>query len=185
MKLLVLLFNLKPSAGLAFAVSCGLSESYGAAARALLHTEGADRGKIGNFLGQEQPCGGLFRGFRSVFATTSVGFPAFWRCFPCFRPISGGFRMVFGSESRVEGLLAVPPGALRRARQPAAALHGCDQLPRDVLLEDPAARGQKNLHPSSINDEDPVSTRKKYVYIYIYIYYITNSYHRVISSTSR
>eukprot|EP00913_Durusdinium_trenchii_P003700 g3424.t1 len=39
MKLLVLLFNLKPSAGLAFAVACGLSESYGAAARALLHTE--------------------------------------------------------------------------------------------------------------------------------------------------
>lgn len=53
MKLLVLLFNLKPSAGLAFAVACGLSESYGAAARALLHTEGADRSKIGNFLGQD------------------------------------------------------------------------------------------------------------------------------------
>ncbi|CAJ1378638.1 unnamed protein product [Effrenium voratum] len=53
MKLLVLLFNLKPSAGLAFAVACGLSESYGAAARALLHTEGADKGKIGNFLGQD------------------------------------------------------------------------------------------------------------------------------------
>lgn len=53
MKVLVLLFNLKPSAGLAFAVACGLSESYGTAARALLHTEGADRSKIGNFLGQD------------------------------------------------------------------------------------------------------------------------------------
>ena len=44
--------------------------------------------------------------------------------FSMFPAHFGGFRMVFGSESRVEGLLAVPPGALRRARQPAAALQG-------------------------------------------------------------
>lgn len=52
-QLVVTIFNLRPSCGLAFSVACGLSEGYTAAARSLLHSEGASRSKIGNFLGQD------------------------------------------------------------------------------------------------------------------------------------
>jgi len=53
MHLLVEIFNLRPSSGLAFAVACGLADGYTAAARALLHCEGASRQKIGDFLGED------------------------------------------------------------------------------------------------------------------------------------
>eukprot|EP00930_Biecheleria_cincta_P029660 TRINITY_DN20604_c0_g2_i1.p1 TRINITY_DN20604_c0_g2~~TRINITY_DN20604_c0_g2_i1.p1 ORF type:complete len:755 (-),score=167.27 TRINITY_DN20604_c0_g2_i1:175-2439(-) len=52
-QLVVTIFNLSPSCGLAFSVACGLSEGYTAAARSLLHSGGASRNKIGNFLGQD------------------------------------------------------------------------------------------------------------------------------------